>query len=711
MTRSIHFLWVFQSIVLDRLWRPFPASLAYALAICMALGMALHLYPVQFLLGHGQFFEGGDAAQHVSGWLFFQQDSWRFPLLKTEQLNYPEGISIAFTDSIPLMALPMKLISAWLPEGFHYFGIWHAISYLLQAIGAVFLIRALGILHLPGAFLAIAFALTWPALTFRLGHTALMSQGLLLISLGVYLRGCSTSQGIATQTCLRLTLLSAIALLIHPYFLAMIYPVLLAYLAKQWHEQVFRVKQVISWLAGSLAPLFMILFLGGYFLGKGIASGGYDIYSLNLLAPFCGSSLCNFMDGTGGQSEGFNYFGAGFLFLFFIALLLSPKAFVSVIFRHRFLFLVLLLLTLYALSNRVYLGKFELIHVDLPGWAKPLTGIFRVSGRFFWLVGYCALFFVLAVLLRRRSPVALLLVMLALTAQWYDTRGLRDVVMMQTHRADTIDLSTWAVVLEGVDQLDLYPIYGCESTSTDDYVHFQHIAARLGLRINTGYTARHNAECTLKSRFITEPTQPGHLYIRPGFGSNPLNIPSLYQAAIHAGDCVMEGKHLLCLPGMEKERWASLAVPLSANEISTRQDWAADQLPSVIGHIKNERLIPRQPGMSGYLSYGPYISLPTGIYQFRIDYLSDAQPDVPVGHWDVVGRDTHGRFQTFASGPLIGTNGKPQHITETFSLSQITTDIELRLFTTGEDAQLSSIAISNGLDGLSAKNNLKVGTQ
>src|SRR5690554_985993 len=85
-----------------------PASVAYPLALLLAAGMVLYLYPSGFLAGQGAYFVTGDAASHISGWLFFREDQWRFPLLHSVRLNAPEGVSIAFTDSIPLVALLQK---------------------------------------------------------------------------------------------------------------------------------------------------------------------------------------------------------------------------------------------------------------------------------------------------------------------------------------------------------------------------------------------------------------------------------------------------------------------------------------------------------------------------------------------------------------------------------------------------------------------------
>jgi hypothetical protein len=64
--------------------------------------------------------------------------------LETKLLNAPEGANIAFTDSIPLVALALKPFRHWLPIGFHYIGAWHTVAYILQAVAAVFLVRSVG---------------------------------------------------------------------------------------------------------------------------------------------------------------------------------------------------------------------------------------------------------------------------------------------------------------------------------------------------------------------------------------------------------------------------------------------------------------------------------------------------------------------------------------------------------------------------------------
>ena len=157
----------------------------YAAAAAIGAAWTLYLFPLSFLLGSHPFFEQGDPAQHVSGWWFYAQDSWRFPILWTKRLSHPQGTTIAFTDSIPLAALLLKPFAGWLPPTFHYFGLWHLVAYATQAMAAAFLSRVLGYRSLAWTSLAAVFAVSFPALTHRLGHTSLQTHSLILLSLAL----------------------------------------------------------------------------------------------------------------------------------------------------------------------------------------------------------------------------------------------------------------------------------------------------------------------------------------------------------------------------------------------------------------------------------------------------------------------------------------------------------------------------------------------
>ncbi|WP_218814773.1 hypothetical protein [Rickettsiella endosymbiont of Dermanyssus gallinae] len=84
--------------------------------------------------------------------------------------------------------------------------------------------------------------------------------------------------------------------------------------------------------------------------------------------------------------------------------------------------------------------------------------------------------------------------------------------------------------------------------------------------------------------------------------------------------------------------------------------WQAAFLPSQFlkSEISDSRQATEKDAV-GYLTFGPYITLPAGHYSFAIVYSSDALVNRQVGTWDSV---LAKRGMIFSSGPLMGTEGK-----------------------------------------------------
>ena len=70
-----------------------------------------------------------DIAQHYAGWKLFRNSDWQFPLGVGQNIEYPYGSSVSYTDSIPLFAIFFKLISPVLPQTFQYFGLFVCLCY------------------------------------------------------------------------------------------------------------------------------------------------------------------------------------------------------------------------------------------------------------------------------------------------------------------------------------------------------------------------------------------------------------------------------------------------------------------------------------------------------------------------------------------------------------------------------------------------------
>ena len=81
-------------------------------------------------------------------------------------------------------------------------------------------------------------------------------------------------------------------------------------------------------------------------------------------------------------------------------------------------------MTAFAVSNRVFASHWLLFEMSIPhiNW---MLGIFRSSGRFFWLVGYGLIAFVVVLGFRGARPVTALCLVGAAILQLCDVQPLR----------------------------------------------------------------------------------------------------------------------------------------------------------------------------------------------------------------------------------------------------------------------------------------------
>lgn len=679
-------------------WRPVPSWQAYTAATVIALLYLAWLAPLAFLQGNAALFQDGDPAQHISGWWFYATDRWHFPLLFTDRLNHPEGVSIAFTDSIPLAALILKLFAGLLPPHFHYFGGWLIVVFLSQAIGAVFLLRSLGERHMPGALAVAIMLVIAPAILWRLGHTALMTHGLLLVALGLYFRGrqagCNNN-----ATLVGLFGVTLLGLLIHPYFYAMCLALLCVHLieriraGERWQRQLLNLIAFLGFTALLMASL-------GYGGSSGGAEG-FGLYSMNLKTPFCGGKLwaCSNLDATGGQYEGFNYLGAGVLLLLVAQVRSLPTTLRNAWTRHPALIVCLTLFTLYALSNRIYFGGTKILSFSLHQYLQHITSIFRAGGRFFWPVAYLIMVIALFGILRRRTLSAALLAIAALTLQWWDLSPYRDRFMDSVSRPAADDLTAWAPLLDGIEQINLHPAFTCGEAEVAQYWFFQRLAAYHGKRFDTGYLARARIDCAAKAAPFNGVLQADQLYILAAnqFNSHPLQIPAGLRSAITAGHCATWQKALICRPGATIASIPPLMLASVARfAIPGQLQWLAHELPTNIGSIDNGWLRSTTTSAAGHLSFGPYVQLPAGNYRFTIDYRSTLSSDSIAGQWDAVAAPLAGRkAQKYAGAELVGTSGQMTTLTASLKITADDGPLEIRTTFPGKgDLQLQRITIA-----------------
>ena len=98
-----------------------------------------------------------------------------FPFLKTKLIAYPEGVSIVYTDSNPLLSIFFKLFRGVFPPEYQFFGFWFLLCWMLQSFLGYKLIHVLtGGNKLYSILSSFLFALI-PSMVFRVSQPNLVA--------------------------------------------------------------------------------------------------------------------------------------------------------------------------------------------------------------------------------------------------------------------------------------------------------------------------------------------------------------------------------------------------------------------------------------------------------------------------------------------------------------------------------------------------------
>ena len=441
---------------------------------------------------------------HFLGWHLFRRESWGLPPGAIRGYLAPLGSAIGYTDSIPLLALPLKMISGLLPPTFQYIGLWLTSCLALQGAFGTRLVQQLTDNRAAQVAGGLLFVLM-PTLLARYGHPALSAHWLLLWAMLLYI--APRSQRSLTR---QHAAIGLVAGLVHPYIAVMVLLVLIAIVLRE------RTKSAAAIFAVAVGSVVGGWWASGLFTvtrREDVVSAGLGFFSLNLLGPVIpqgwSSLVPEIATASSGQIfEGFQYFGVGVLLLCVLAATLAIRDRRALLSSRwwRPLAMICAMCALYAVSPRVTIGEWVLF--DATTRELHAVTVFRASGRFFWPAAYGTLLAALAIVSTRLRTKSVVIVLCgAALLQVVDLR----LKYVELHRLfhsqefhlwnDSLGGRTWTRILPHYQHLVLYPPQQCAIPAIDFASPAYH-AGLHGLTINAGWAARE--EKTPSGRYCEE---------------------------------------------------------------------------------------------------------------------------------------------------------------------------------------------------------------
>lgn len=366
----------------------------------------------------------GDMMQHFLGWTAFRHDDWYWPIGFSQLVAYPEGAPLTATDSNPLLAIPIKVMSPLLPDLIQLVGWWYLVCLLLSYNVTFNLLNYLS--HRPmAALFATVITIAQSFFFLRFPHWTLMAHWLIFASLSVFIRPNSDRNAE-----LKHAGINSLAIAIHPYFLPMTYAVAGMDVLRRSHRRLrdgFGVVSALRFLLSGVVivtvpALFVGWILGIFMLETQPQPIGF--YSMDPFAWFNGRDHSVVLSGWRmfeWQYEGAQYLGLGGLICLTVAVFVWVTGLSRPPERLRralpWLLPAMIVLLILAVSPNVRTFGTQVASVDVSEWPTVayVFSAFRSSGRFGWPIGYLIILTSVALLMTIRSrAVAPLLGVLAI---------------------------------------------------------------------------------------------------------------------------------------------------------------------------------------------------------------------------------------------------------------------------------------------------------
>jgi hypothetical protein len=460
----------------------------------------------------------GDPMQQYLGWIFFQQDFWRSPVGLNPRFGMGLDASIVYSDSTPLAALFFKVFKNFLSEPFQYFGWWTLLCFILQGVFAWFLsglISKKSLLRtLATSLIVFSLPMIW-----RLGfHHYLLAQFLILA--GIYLNLVAEIK----FRQLKWGLLLTSAILINFYVFLMVMALWLGNLFDWYSASKVTLRKLILELTSLLTILLFFIWQAGYFSIKSslaFETGTYGDSRLNLLTLFDANGysalisylIPNLRYYAGENYESFHFLGLGILFLLpfcIYGIIRNTELLNAQIKSHKYLIIFLVLLTFFAITNRISIGSLTYV-IPIPEQILALATSLRSSGRLFLPGFYMIVFLVLFIVARTmKKSVVVFLFAIALILQVFDSMpawNVKRTMLQKDYKRNSFDeLKTplndklWDIF--SVRYKNLVTVFELPKKGVipSNWAPFANLAAKHGLQTNSAYLARYDEQKLISLR-------------------------------------------------------------------------------------------------------------------------------------------------------------------------------------------------------------------
>ncbi len=509
---------------------------------------------------------GDDGGQHYLGWEFFRgAPLWQLPFGANPHYGDEISSSIVFTDSIPLMALLLKIISPLLPTPFQYHGIWLFVCFLLQGYFG-YRLAAMVTPHAPLRFVGTALFLMAPIFLFRISvsHYASAAQWVVLAAIC-----CYASTTFRARSWFALLLCAS---LVNVYLLVMACGIYVADLGRRLWCGERSLKPVVRDLTVAALACLATMWVAGYFMASKYTAGqGFGFYRMDILAPINPGELWSAaipaLPSAEGDFEGFAYLGLGVL-LSIPFVLRGGQSLTARARQASFVVPIAVVgvgFALFALSCNIAIGGTEVASYPVPGTLWALAGTFRASGRFAWPLYYLVMCVTFGAVARCGPPRrAMLLAFVLFAIQMVDISGavgeLHGRIATAPAWQSPMKAELWEQFAARYDKIAVV----LPAKRYDDYLSIGHFAVSHGMSTNGVYFARVHQEklASATRRIRTEVLEgryePTSLYL---FGDD-----DLWTAATSAPDRsdfvgVLDGFRVVA-PGAGNEEWNGATRPL-----------------------------------------------------------------------------------------------------------------------------------------------------